>query len=228
MEHGQSADPGESPLTTRRTAAAAAVLGTLALVGVVLVILGWPPGSVPTAAPLPEADGPDVPGPQPSVGGAGARRFPPHQPDLPASSIRIPALGVTASIGMATEEDGILIPPSTPTEVGLWSGSAALDAGSGEVTIVGHVNWRGMPPFAFGNLARLHRGDLVFTSDPHGRQTAWRVLRIFARPKTRGVDPTAFAGPRGPRQLFLITCGGSFDVRAGSYSDNVYVRAVPA
>lgn len=115
-----------------------------------------------------------------------------------------------------------------PTEVGLWSGSAALDAGSGEVTIVGHVNWRGMPPFAFGRLAHLHDGDLVFTSDPHGSQTAWRVRQVFARAKSGGVDPTAFAGPHGPRQLVMITCGGAFDVRAGSYLDNVYVRAVPA
>lgn len=146
----------------------------------------------------------------------------------PTSSLRIPALGVTARIGRATEENGTLIPPRAPGEVGLWSGSAALDASFGEVTIVGHVNWRGMAPFAFGKLAYLRGGDLVVTSDAHGAQTAWRVLRVFARAKTGGVDPRAFAGPRGPRQLVLITCGGAFDVRLGSYSDNVYVRAVPA
>ncbi|SNQ50838.1 Sortase family enzyme [Frankia canadensis] len=210
------------------SALGALALGALALVGIVLVILGWPASPTPPAAPLPEADGPHLPGPLPSPGGASTLQSPRPRADLPASSLRIPALGVTARIGKATEENGTLVPPRTPTEVGLWSGSAALDAGSGQVTIVGHVNWRGMPPFAFGRLAHLHGGDLVFTSDPRGRQTAWRVLRVFARPKTDGVDPTAFAGPRGPRQLIMITCGGPFDVRVGSYSDNVYVSAVPA
>lgn len=204
-----------------------ATLGTLALVGIVLVILGWPSSPTPTAAPLPEA-GPRLPGPLPSPDGAGGLQIPRHQTDLSPSSLRIPALGVTARIGRATEENGTLIPPRAPGEVGLWSGSAALDATSGEVTIVGHVNWRGMAPFAFGKLAYLRGGDLVVTSDAHGAQTAWRVLRVFARAKTGGVDPRAFAGPRGPRQLVLITCGGAFDVRLGSYSDNVYVRAVPA
>ncbi|WP_374121976.1 class F sortase [Frankia sp. AiPa1] len=180
------------------------------------------------AAPLPPDHGPRVPGPRPGLGGARALQIPRHQTDLPPSSLRIPSLGVTARIGVASEENGTLIPPRTPTEVGLWSGSAALGAGAGEVTIVGHVNWRGMPPFAFGRLADLRAGDLVFTSDPHGVQTAWQVLRVFARPKADGVDPTAFAGPGGPRQLIMITCGGAFDVRAGSYFDNVYVRAVPA
>lgn len=228
MERRETADRGGPPLTTRRSAGSMITLGALTLVGIVLVILGWPSTPAPTAAPLPEADGPRVPGPRSGAGPAHAPQIPRRQPDLPASSLRIPALGVTASIGEATEENGTLIPPPRPTEVGLWSGSAALDASSGEVTIVGHVNWRGMPPFAFGRLADLRDGDLVFTSDPHGKQTAWRVQRVFARPKAGGVDPTAFAGPGGPRQLVMITCGGAFDTRAGSYFDNVYVRAVPA
>ncbi|EIV96292.1 class F sortase [Frankia sp. QA3] len=164
----------------------------------------------------------------PGSDGASTVQLPRHQPDLPASSLRVPALGVTARIGRATEDKGVLTAPRAPTEVGLWSGSAALDAGSGEVTLVGHVNWRRMPPFAFGRLAHLHAGDLVYTSDARGEQTAWRVQRVFARAKAGGVDPAAFAGSRGPRQLVMITYGGPFDVRARSYSDNVDVRAVPA
>ncbi|WP_261559940.1 class F sortase [Frankia tisae] len=219
----------------RRPAAALPVLGALTLaglmvVGIVLAILGWPTRPAPMAAPLPEAGagGPRLPGPPPESDGASTAEIARRQPDLPASSVRIPALGITARIGRATEDNGVLTPPRTPTEVGLWPGSAALDAGSGEVTLVGHVNWRGMPPFAFGRLAYLHTGDLVYTSDARGTQTAWRVQRVFARAKAGGVDPAAFAGSRGPRQLIMITCGGPFDIRARSYSDNVYVRAVPA
>ncbi len=217
----------------RRPAASLPALGALTLAGIMLagialIVLGWPARPAPVAAPLPETGGPHRPGPSPGSGGARTVQIPRHQSDLPASSLRIPALGVTARIGRATEDQGVLTPPQAPSEVGLWSGSAALDAGSGEVTLVGHVNWRGMPPFAFGRLAHLHAGDLVYTSDARGEQTAWRVRRVSARAKAGGVDPAAFAGTQGPRQLVMITCGGPFDLRAHSYSDNVYVRATPA
>jgi len=144
------------------------------------------------------------------------------------NSIRIPALSVTASIGAATVKDGVLTPPRVPDEVGAWAGSAGLDATSGEVTLAGHVNWAGEAPYAFGRLAYLHPGDVVYTTDKQAKQTAWRVTRVVARSKTQGIDKAAFAGPHGPRVLALITCGGSYDSADESYEDNVYVYANPA
>jgi sortase (surface protein transpeptidase) len=191
------------------------------------MIVGMARVSPPAGAPLPRvAAGPAGSGPVPAP-----RSGPPapeYQTGLPASSIRIPTLGVTATIGPAAEDDGVLIPPRVPTEVGLWAGSADLGGASGEVTLAGHVNWAGMPPFAFGRLADLQAGDLVYTADAHGAQTAWRVTAVTARSKAAGVDPAGFAGPTGSRRLALITCGGPFDSTSYSYDDNVYAFAVPA
>jgi hypothetical protein len=207
----------------------------LALAGMALAVLNAVPevggATEPPAAPLPpgmsRADGArPAPRPLPSDR-APTEQIPTYQPDLHASSIRIPVLGVTATIGRATLHDGVLSPPPVPTEVGLWAGSASLEAGSGEVTIVGHVDWVGMPAFAFGRLAYLHAGDLVYTADRHGAQTAWRVIDVTARPKSDGVDLGAFAGSSGRRSLALITCGGAFDASSSSYEDNVYAYASP-
>ncbi len=143
-------------------------------------------------------------------------------------SIRIPALGVTAAIRAARVVHGILTPPRIPTVVGAWAGSAHLDAAAGEVTLAGHVNWAGMAPFAFGRLAYLRPGNILYTTDANGHQSAWRVKSVVARNKTQSIAAGAFAGSKGPRRLALITCGGAFDSGSESYQDNVYVYALPA
>lgn len=149
------------------------------------------------------------------------------QQGLGPSSIAIPALGVTARIGAATLENGLLTPPLDPGEVGSWQGSAPLDSTSGEVTLAGHVNYGGMGAFAFGRLAELHPGEMVYTTDAHDKQTAWRIASVVGRPKAAGVDPAAFSGTSGPRELSLITCGGTYEAASHSYDNNVYVTAVP-
>ncbi len=218
-------------------------LGLLAVIGVGLIGYGATRHSSPAAAPLPPATSAST-STAPTVPSASASRMdaplptaattptvsptPQRQVGLAATSIRIPALEVTASIGAATVTDGVLTPPRIPDVVGLWAGSAPLSASTGEVTIAGHVNWAGMAPFAFARLAYLHPGDLVYTTDAAGAQAAWRVQTVVARPKSQPIDAAAFAGKSGPRTLSLITCGGAYDSGSASYEDNVYVTATPA
>jgi hypothetical protein len=212
--------------------------------GGAMLAAGLGAARLPAAAPLPPAGlaggGTGAPvrgGIRQATGPAGLRPAavperatrPAWQPGLGPEQIRIPAVGVTAFIGAAaTDAAGDLVPPVSPDIVGEWSGSAGLDAARGEVTLAGHVNWSGLGPFAFGALARLLPGDLVYTAGADGTQTAWRVTAVFALPKSRPLDRGAFAGRAGPRRLALITCGGGYDVATRSYDDNVYVLAVPA
>ncbi len=217
--------------------------GMLALVlaGTVLIVYGVTHHARPRAAPLPPGALSPVTNPTAASTisasaptGTAPRAHPSATPGapslagLPASSIRIPRLGVTGLIGEAVVVDGVLTPPRVPTEVGAWAGSASLDDDTGEVTLAGHVDWAGMAPFTFGRLALLRPGDLVYTSGPTGRQQAWRVRSVTPRPKSEPIDQRAFAGPGGPRRLALITCGGAFDAEQRSYVDNVYVYADPA
>jgi len=214
------------------------VVGSLALVvGIAVTVYGATRKTKPGAAPLPAWAPSDrlsarlpalSPQSAPAQRQKAQRQKPVAQRGMRPSAITIPALGVSGSIGVSTVVKGVLIPPRTPTEVGLWAGSADLGAARGEVTIAGHVNWAGMPPFVFGRLAYLVPGDLVYTTDATGKQQAWRVARVYARPKSKPLDLTAFGGRIGPSRLALITCGGAFDARDLSYADNVYAFADPA
>jgi len=135
-----------------------------------------------------------------------------------------PNIAITA----ATETSNhILEPPADVHTVGIWTPGAPLAATAGTTDIVGHVNYTGQGPGALHDIAELHPGDRLYTTDNRDRTTSWTVTTVFARSKNTGVDATAFPGPAGPRQLVLITCGGSFDPNTESYLDNVYVRALP-
>ena len=209
------------------------LLALLALLGATMLAFGLRHGQADAPAPLPAAGTPShgtssrLPAALPGSAAPTVTVAPTRQSGMGPLTIRIPALNVTAAIGTATVSEGVLTPPRQPDVVGAWTGSAALDATSGEVTLAGHVNWAGMAPFAFGRLAYLQPGDLVYTTDRTGAQTAWRIVTVTARLKNQGVDPAAFIGPRGPRTLILVTCGGTFDAGAKSYEANLYVTAHP-
>ncbi|MDT4917809.1 MAG: hypothetical protein QOH89_2509 [Pseudonocardiales bacterium] len=144
-----------------------------------------------------------------------------------SNSVAIPVQHVRAPIvSYCPIIDGGLEPPADVHEVCYWAGGAAIGDDVGTTVLTGHINWAGVTG-AFGNLASLHRDDLVLTVGTGGAFAQWRVARVEHRPKTLGIDPRAFVGHAGPRRLYLISCGGAFDTAAASYVDNIYVRAVP-
>lgn len=209
-------------LVRARQLAAVLLLVVAVAASIASVMLTASPARVPyagrAAAPLPSLHPADATRPLDQ---------PTHQTGMPPSSIRLPSLGVTGAVGVSRTHDGVLVPPVSATAVGRWPGSASLDARTGETTVVGHVSWPGLRDLTFSRLALLHPGDLVYTSDASGAQTAWRVTRVVARSKDEPVDAAAFAGAAGPRRLALITCGGKFDARARQYEANVYAFASP-
>lgn len=210
--------------------AAAAITALLATAGVDLALLlsrADPPAGTRAAAgggwdaPLPRRviplAEPSTPAPAPVV----------HHPSLAADSVAIPVQQVRAPIiDYCPIIDGGLEPPTDVHQVCYWAGGAGVDAQTGTTVLTGHVNWAGVTG-AFGNLASLHRGDRVLTSDAHRVVVEWLVTRVEHRPKTEGIDAAAFVGREGPRRLFLISCGGAFDAAEASYVDNIYVWAKP-
>jgi hypothetical protein len=211
-------------------AAAIAVVAATAGTTVALTVAGdgdrsQPAAQQPWPAPAPTRT---VPMPARSPSASPSRR-PPRKPKLAARSVAIPAQHVRAPIIDACEIiDATLEPPSDVHQICYWAGGAGIAAHAGTTVLTGHINWVGQGTGAFGNLALLHRGDTVYTSDGHRAVTAWRVVAVEHRSKSRGIDPAAFVGHRGPRRLYLISCGGAFDPAELSYVDNIYVRARPA
>jgi hypothetical protein len=225
----------------------AAVLALVATAATDLVVLSTRhPSHTPTVAarlirpapshsPLPPAlAAPDLALPShsvPPVAAADLRRT--RSAPIPPDSVAIPGQQVVAPIGVCAIVEDALQPPADVHRTCRWAGGAGLltassGAGSeGTTAITGHINWVGQGTGALGRLADLHRGDTVLTSDDTGDVTRWRITSVTMRDKSRGVDLAAFAGPTGPRVLYLISCGGAFDAAELSYVDNVYVRAVP-
>ena len=144
-------------------------------------------------------------------------------------TLALPTLSVGPSSAgpVCSEPGGVLEPPVNA--VGMlcdWRGSAALDASTGMTTEVGHIDYNARVG-AFARLSQMRSGDVIYTRGQAGTQ-AWIVTRELARSKTLPLDATAFAGPDGPRQLVLVSCGGNLIPGQRSYADNIYVFAVPA
>ncbi len=211
--------------------AAAALITVIACVDVIAgvsllvhpsrVELGSPSAAQPSAGTPPAAPAPSpTPTPTPS---SGAPALPHARPD----TLWIPSQHVRAPIEPCRIVHSELEPPQNVQHTCYWAGGAALSAKTGSSVVTGHINWVGQGVGALGNIDKLRRGDLVRTTGKRGVVTTWAVRTVVHRPKSQGIDTTAFVGDSGPRRLYLITCGGPFDTADANYLDNIYVRAVP-
>jgi hypothetical protein len=216
----------------REWLAAAAIAAVTATAGVDLVLIatdGGNPARAVARAPAPAAETPQVV-PMPSS----TQSVVPPAPAAPAlprragNSVEIPGQHVRAPIiDYCPIINGGLEPPADVHQVCYWAGGAGIGDRAGTTVLTGHINFVGQGTGAFGELAALRRGQMLYTSDARRTVTAWRIIRVEHRSKDLGVDPAAFVGQHGPRRLYLISCGGAFDPTDLSYVDNIYVQAEP-
>lgn len=205
--------------------AAAAVLATLVVAAADLAVVAGRTPSRPAAVSSPPSPAPSparTPTPTPSPTATAT-----PLPKLRANTVLIPSQHVRAPIDVCQIVQGGLEPPVNVHRTCSWAGGAAVGAARGTTVLTGHINYAGQGTGAFGTLAGLRAGQLVYTAGADGTVTRWRIVRVRHRPKTKGVDTAAFAGREGPRRLYLISCGGAFDPNELSYVDNIYVLATP-
>lgn len=143
------------------------------------------------------------------------------------ATVSIPVEHVVAPVDECQVVDQELEPPNVVARTCEWMGGAPVWSEQGTTVIAGHINWVGQGTGALGDIGHLVPGDTVLTASADEPSTTWRVVRVIHVSKSQGVDPAAFVGPDGDRQLYLITCGGAFDASSSNYLDNIYVRAVP-
>ncbi|WP_343447754.1 class F sortase [Micromonospora schwarzwaldensis] len=167
--------------------------------------------------------------PQPGASAAPATERPGSAgPTLPRATplrVVIPRIGVDAEIvAVATDDGGALeVPPLEHPEVAGWYRPGPAPGQAGNAVLVGHVDsTRG--PAVFFDLGRLRPGDTVRVLRADGRTAAFTVDGVGAYPKSRFPTERVYGGGAAPR-LRLITCGGRFDPRTGSYPDNIVVFA---
>ncbi|MFG1673377.1 class F sortase [Micromonospora sp. NPDC049282] len=170
--------------------------------------------------------------PQPGASAAPATERPGSAgPTLPRSApvrIAIPRIGVDADVvPVATDDNGALeVPPLERPEVAGWYRPGPAPGQAGNAVLVGHVDsQRG--PAVFFDLGRLRPGDTVRVVRADGRTAAFTVDGVGAYPKDRFPTERVYGGG-GTSRLRLITCGGRFNPRTGSYPDNIVVFATAA
>ncbi|WP_328538597.1 class F sortase [Streptomyces sp. NBC_00344] len=141
--------------------------------------------------------------------------------------VEIPAVGVSAPVvPRGLDDDGAVDPPSfdEPGEVG-WFGRGTRPGAKGAALLVGHVDTRDRPAVFYG-LSAVRPGQKVGVEGVDGSRAEFTIddVRVFPRDR---FDPRKVYGPRekGRAELRLITCGGAYDRKAGTYTANVVVSA---
>jgi sortase (surface protein transpeptidase) len=141
--------------------------------------------------------------------------------------IDIPKIAVSADVeGLHRGADGALnVPPDW--DVAGWYADGVVPGQRGPAVIVGHVDSAHDGPAVFYRLPELRRGDnlTVETSDGQSHRFVVDTKRAFAKTSF----PTELVyGPTALAELRLITCTGSFDRAAHSYTENLVVTAYAA
>lgn len=137
--------------------------------------------------------------------------------------LRIPALGVDSDLmELGLLQDGTMQVPPAGFPAGWYTG-APTPGELGPAVIAGHVDWAGEPG-VFSDLLDLSPGDEVTVEREDGTAGVFRVARVEQFPKDQFPTDVVY-GDIDHAGLRLITCGGSFDRRAGHYRDNVVVFA---
>ncbi|MDP9117822.1 MAG: class F sortase [Actinomycetota bacterium] len=221
--------PSPAPLPSATFSVAPGRLPALALPPLV-------PGTTPTAVGTRPAGNAPAPGSgaagQGSSGGGRSCSYP-----VSAGRVVIAAACIDGPVVMTTRTSaGALNIPDDVHEVGMWNGGAPLvglhgaPLAAGTTLLAGHVSYLGQGDGTFFNLRSVQAGDLVYVADAAAHVTRWRVNAISVVLKA-ALPADVFAGPRGPRRLVMVTCGGPVFYVPGygnSFEDNVVVSAVPA
>jgi sortase (surface protein transpeptidase) len=139
--------------------------------------------------------------------------------------VRIPKIRVNAPVRpVGLDTDGFVqVPPLKRPNLTAWYRLGPTPGQLGPAVILGHVNTKAGPA-VFARLPTLAKGDAVEVDRADGSVAAFTVDRVeWVRKRS---FPTARVyGNIRTAGLRLITCGGTFDPKAGSYNDNIIVYA---
>jgi sortase (surface protein transpeptidase) len=136
--------------------------------------------------------------------------------------VTIPAIGVDASlVPVGLKPDGSMQTP----DFGLaaWYDLGPKPGEPGPAVVLAHVDSKANGPDVFYRLRELKPGDQVTVTYAESTKTFAVTAREEAA-KTRLPTARIWNGATKP-VLRLITCGGAFDRKAGSYLDNIIVYA---
>ncbi|GAA0507413.1 class F sortase [Saccharopolyspora subtropica] len=147
------------------------------------------------------------------------------KPESKPVAVDIPSIGARSSLvelGLNPDRTLQVPPVSQPMQAG-WYAKGPTPGEPGPAVIAGHVDGRGQKG-VFHRLHELQPGDAVDVQREDGSTARFAVQRVAQVPK-KGFPGQQVYGATPDAQLRVITCGGSFDPQAHSYTDNVVVFA---
>ena len=161
--------------------------------------------------------------PAPFAAGDGSFTDRPAPPGVEPDRIRIPAIGVDATVDdMGLTDDGGIEVPEVFADAGWWTYSPRPGR-VGASAILGHVDSKSGPAVFF-RLTDLRPGDEIHVDGVDGRTVTFAVRAVEQHPKASFPSEKVFGATPTPT-LRLITCGGAFDSNAGHHLDNIVVFA---
>lgn len=115
--------------------------------------------------------------------------------------------------------------PSNPAVAGWYRFGAGPSDPAGATVLAAHVN-SASGPGPLSRLAALHAGERMHLRLSDGSTRDYEVTDVRRYPKT-SIDLASLFSTTGPARLHVVSCGGSWDPAARSFTDNVVAVAVP-
>jgi hypothetical protein len=145
-------------------------------------------------------------------------------PAAPAA-LAVDAVGIrTPLLDLGTDEHGALEVPDDAGIAGWWRDGGRPGQPGTPLVLTGHVDSR-RGPGVFARLDAVRPGERVVVADERGREHAYRVTHVTRHTKDAFPTLDVYGATERP-ELRLITCGGTFDRGARSYTDNIIVHAL--
>ena len=137
--------------------------------------------------------------------------------------VNIPAIGVGSElIELGIDANQELEVPADFNQAG-WFKGGAIPGQPGPAIIAGHLDSI-LGPAIFSKLSLLKPGDIVKVLRRDSKVLTFAVSRIDNFPKEYFPTDQVYGSTKDP-ELRLITCGGSFNSKARSYTGNTVVYA---
>jgi sortase A len=144
----------------------------------------------------------------------------------PANYLIIDKIGVSAPLeSVGFDKDGNMATPSGPNVVAWYSQGAKIGS-VGNAVISGHKDTT-KGKAVFYRLGELTVGDKVLVTDSTGKGYQYTVDSKNSYPKDNFPAKEIFSNGTSAR-LNLVTCSGTYDKNARSYSHRLVVSAVLA
>lgn len=138
--------------------------------------------------------------------------------------LKIPKIKINVVLGsVGLTSQGAVDVPRSMKDVA-WFNFGPRPGEIGSSVLVGHFGLKQGVPGVFNNLAKLKKGDKIYTVNEKGITTTFVVRKVNIYKQNDKV-PEIFSTNKGKTQLNLITCEGIWDKKTKSYSGRLVVFA---